>query len=503
MESRVSPELPDPCADLHWSAFRGAIQDIFSAYARQHPDRLCVAETASSTSPRRAFTYRQIDEASNVLAHHLLQAGVQRGDVVMSYSFRGVDLVVTFMGILKAGGTICVIDPLYPPDRQIIYLDVARPRALLIIDKASKEAGQLSDKVRTFIDEQLELRTEVPALQLLDDGSLQGGSIVNGNDILHGLPTSAPNTLVGPDSIATLSFTSGSEGRPKGVQGRHYSLAYYFDWMAERFHLSSEDRFTMLSGIAHDPIQRDIFTPLFLGAHIMVPSREHIGHRLLAEWMRDERVTVTHLTPAMGQILVGEALDVGVPSLHHAFFVGDILIKRDCRALQAVAENCYIVNMYGTTETNRAVSYYEIPSRRVDPNYLETRLAGNAIPAGKGMMDVQLLVVDRDDPARPMCPVGKVGEIYVRAGGLAEGYLANAELTEKKFVPNWFVDNQRWVEEDARRAGEGEMEPWRRFYKGPRDRLYRSGDLGVYIESGDVECVGRADDQVGLALDIP
>jgi non-ribosomal peptide synthetase component F len=154
-------DLPDPCADLHWSAFRGAIQDIFSANAAEHPDRVCVVETASSTAPRRAFTYRQIDEASNVLAHHLLQAGIQLGDVVMSYSFRGVDLVVTFMGILKAGGTICVIDPLYPPDRQIIYLDVAKPRALLVIDKATKEAGQLSEKVRAFIDEHLELRTEV------------------------------------------------------------------------------------------------------------------------------------------------------------------------------------------------------------------------------------------------------------------------------------------------------------------------------------------------------
>ncbi len=64
-----------------------------------------------------------------------------------------------------------------------------------------------------------------------------------------------PRVQVGPDSIPTLSFTSGSEGRPKGVQGRFFSLTYYFPWMAERFGLSEEDRFSMLSGIAHDPIQ--------------------------------------------------------------------------------------------------------------------------------------------------------------------------------------------------------------------------------------------------------
>jgi L-2-aminoadipate reductase len=172
----------------------------------------------------------------------------------MSYSHRGVDLVVTVMGILKAGATFSVIDPSYPPDRQNIYLDVARPRALVIIDKATREAGQLTEKVRTFIKQNLDLRTEVPGLELKDDGSLVGGSF-NGKDVFvnqQELKSKSPGIVVGPDSTPTLSFTSGSEGRPKGALGRHYSLAYYFDWMAERFNLSRSDKFTMLSGIAHE-----------------------------------------------------------------------------------------------------------------------------------------------------------------------------------------------------------------------------------------------------------
>lgn len=145
--------------------------------------------------------------------------------------FRGVDLVVTVMGILKAGATLSVIDPAYPPDRQNIYLDVARPKALVIIDKATREAGELTEKVRNFIKENLQLWTEVPGLELLDDGTLLGGEI-NGKDVFSeqvALKSKSPGVVVGPDSIPTLSFTSGSEGRPKGVQGRHYSLAYYFD----------------------------------------------------------------------------------------------------------------------------------------------------------------------------------------------------------------------------------------------------------------------------------
>lgn len=210
------------------------------------------------------------------------------------------------MAVLAAGATFSVLDPLYPPDRQVIYLEVSQPRALVVIDKATREAGPLSEQVRTYISEHLDLKTEVPALQLKDDGSLVGG-LKGEKDVLadqQKLKSDLPGVIVGPDSTPTLSFTSGSEGRPKGVKGRHFSLTHYFPWMAERFGLSEKDKFTMLSGIAHDPIQRDIFTPLFLGAQLLVPSKEDIQHEKLAEWMRKYGATVTHLTPAMVQYLV-------------------------------------------------------------------------------------------------------------------------------------------------------------------------------------------------------
>ena len=140
-----------------------------------------------------------------------------------------------------------------------------------------------------------------------DDGTLVGG-LKNGEDCLANQQKPESDllgVLVGPDSTPTLSFTSGSEGKPKGVKGRHFSLTHYFLWMAETFGLSEKDKFTMLSGRARDnththPIQRDIFTPLFLGAQLLVPSKEDIQHEKLAEWMRKFGATVTHLTPAVG-----------------------------------------------------------------------------------------------------------------------------------------------------------------------------------------------------------
>lgn len=487
-------EIPDPTADLHWGNFKGAIHDIFTDNARRHPDRLCITET----SPRREFTYKQISQAANVVAQHLVASGVQRNEVVMIYAHRGPDLVVAIMGTLLAGATFSVIDPQYPADRQIIYLDVARPRALVIIERATETAGKVSDKVHGWITENLSLHTTLPALRLQNDGNVVGG-ILGGRDSLEDaqkLRENPPGVVVGPDSIPTLSFTSGSEGRPKGVRGRHFSLTYYFPWMKERFNMSENERFTMLSGIAHDPIQRDIFTPLFLGAQILVPSADDIQHERLAEWMREHKCTVTHLTPAMGQILVGGA-SAHFPSLRLAFFVGDILIKRDVRLLQELAENCTVINMFGTTETQRAVSYFAIPSRKEQPNAIHD--IPDKIPAGRGMQDVQLLVVDRNNPER-ICGVGEEGEIYVRAAGLAEGYLGLDDFTKTKFIANWFVkDPERWQKQDEAEAKQANgSQPWRQFYKGPRDRLYRSGDLGHYTETGDVACTGRADMQVKI-----
>ena len=102
--------LPNPSTDLHWGEFKGAIHEIFTANAVRHPERHCVIETAiSPKSPGKVFTYRHIHESSNILAHYLVVHNVTRGDVVMVYAHRGVDLVVAVMGILKAGATFSVI----------------------------------------------------------------------------------------------------------------------------------------------------------------------------------------------------------------------------------------------------------------------------------------------------------------------------------------------------------------------------------------------------------
>ena len=237
-----------------------------------------------------------------------------------------------------------------------------------------------------------------------------------------------------------------------------------------------------------------MFTPLFFGAQLHVPTAEDIGTPgRLAEWMAESEATVTHLTPAMGQLLSAQATRQ-IPTLGNAFFVGDILTKRDCLRLQALAANVQIINMYGTTETQRAVSYFAIPPKSKDSTFLS--MQKDIMPAGQGMIDVQLLVVNRNDRNVP-CAVGEVGEIYVRSGGLAEGYL-DQDATAEKFVSNWFSINaparKDTILHPAGRLAGSEA----RYWHGIRDRMYRSGDLGRYQPDGRVECTGRADDQIKI-----
>ena len=281
-------------------------------------------------------------------------------------------------------------------------------------------------------------------------------------------PSAGPGCPSGPESLACVVFTSGSTGQPKGILGLHGSLSHFLPWMCETFDLGPSDRFTMLSGLAHDPLQRDIFTPLYLGATIMVPDPADIGIAgRAAAWMAHGRVTVAHLTPAMAQLLTEPSSDgqrVIVPSLRRVLLVGEALKRQDVDRLRSLAPGATCVNLYGSSETQRALSYH------VAGGDLGGERVRQVLPLGRGIRDVQLLVING---AGRQAGIGEIGEIAVRSPHLARGYIGKAELTAERFQVNPFT---------------GE----------PGDRIYRTGDLGRYLPDGEVEFAGRSDFQVKL-----
>ncbi|HEY0022710.1 MAG TPA: amino acid adenylation domain-containing protein [Longimicrobium sp.] len=428
--------LPDPAAPLD-ETWRGAVHEVFAARAMETPHALAVED------PRDRWTYAELHAATDRIARGLAGQGVGNGDVVAITGHRSAALVRALLGTMKSGAAFLVLDPAYPAARLAEYVRIARPAAHVHLRAAGdlpREAlDALGETVRTTVV--IHPRSEEPA------------------DAIH--PAGAPlNVDVGADTLAYLSFTSGTTGTPKAVMGRHSSLTHFTPWLAAEFGLSASDRFSLLSGLAHDPLHRDVFTPLQLGAAVVAPEPDETGTPgYLARWMREAGVTVAHLTPAMGQLLADASAGERIDSLRRAFFVGDVLRRGDVQRLAALAPNLRVVNYYGSTETQRAVSYHV-----VDPASEQKEI----IPLGRGIPGVQLLV---RSAAGEIAGIGEVGEVWMRSPHLAAGYLGDEELSASRFVANPWTN----------RAG---------------DRLYRTGDLGRYRPDGGVEPMGRADQQV-------
>jgi amino acid adenylation domain-containing protein len=445
---RIRGVLPDPRQPLA-DEWRGAVHEIFVRRAAEAPHRLAAAD------PEESWTYGELDAQSNRLAHWLIDRGVEPGEVVTLYGHRSATLVWSVLGVLKAGAAFVILDPTYPAGRLIDCLKLARPRAWIEI----AAAGPLPDALETFV-------AGLPGCARLRVAGRSAGP-----GPLAGLPDTAPGRSVGPDDLALIAFTSGSTGTPKGILGRQGPLSHFVPWQCRELGFNAEDRFCMLSGLAHDPLQRDIFTPLQIGAAVCIPDPEQMGSPgWLAGWMARERITVAHLTPAMGQLLT-EANGAGgarVPSLRYAFLVGDALTRRDADRLRELAPAVTCVNFYGSTETQRAVGYYPVTEPPA------TGAVGDGgrqvLPLGRGIEGVQLLVLNA---AGRLAGVGELGEICVRSYHLARGYLDDPGLTAARFVVNPFTG----------RAG---------------DRLYRTGDLGRYRADGNVVFAGRADQQVKI-----
>lgn len=444
--------LPDPTLPLEHGSHETCIAR-FIRMARCHPERCAVVDANDS------WTYGDLDEVSSRIGGFLHAHGIRPGDFVAVYARRSATLPLALLGILKAGAAFIVLDPSYPAELLLHRAEIAKPQGWIVLETED----EIPTPLKTFL-----LSTQpLCCLTLAADRS----GVAHGP--LREVDACLPNFEPGPDSIAYMAFTSGSTRTSKGVLGTHGPIAHFLQWHCETFGLNARDRFAMLAGLSHDPLLRDVFTPLWLGATLYVPDPEKIGFsQRLLPWLGQHRITVLHLTPALGDLLAnaGAASEGIVPLfVRYAFFGGDTLNRRTEECLRRVAPDVTCINFYGATETPQAMAYFVIePSISVNPGSKFDPSPSSRIPIGQGIRDVQLLILTSHGE---LAGIGEPGEIYVRTPFLTRGYIGEPELNARTFLPDRFG---------------GDMNV----------RLFRTGDWGYYRLDGAVEYAGRRDDQV-------
>jgi amino acid adenylation domain-containing protein len=435
--------LPDPLQPLD-AQWEGPVWSQLAEHARQRGEAIAIV------GPGESWTFSDLEARSNQLAHCLLGQEVKSQEVVAIYASRSPELVLALLGILKAGASFMILDPSYPSTRLLEMLQIAGPCGLIHLE----EAGLLPDELDAWAA-RVPCRVRLPALAAAE---------TDFEDLWGGTPKTAPQVKVRPDDVAYVTFTSGSTGTPKCLQGSHRPLSHFMRWYAKALQLTAADRVTMFSGLAHDPLLRDLFTPLWIGGTLCIPDEEALASGRVGDWMNEQKVTLTHLTPPLAEVLsVGrDTSQAGCASLRYAVFGGDSLRPVHLDRIKQLAPQARCVNAYGATETPQIMCWYEVA-----PEFSSNV---EQVPIGQGVDGVQVLVLNK---AGQPAGIGELGEIYIRTPYLTQGYVNDEALTSARFLPNPF------------RPEVG-------------DRIYRTGDLGRLSPDGSIEFAGRKDFQVKI-----
>lgn len=354
----------------------------------------CVSRNAVSinskvaiSAPDWKLTWEQLSALGNTLAVELSDQGVLPGNTVTIIANRTLAIPIGILGILRAGCIFNIIDGSYPTERIEKLLNVANPSCILDATGVAKLSSE-----RQGVD------ISVSSLKKRDLRDFE----LNISPASHNDP-------------ACLTFTSGSSGMQRAVLGRHIGLTAFLPWQAKTFKFDSSDVVAMLSGLSHDPLQRDIFTSWWSGASLAVPPvNVYDGIGRIAEWMNHTNVSICNLTPSLAR-LVSLGSRGSVAKLRLVFLVGEVIKSSDIANIQAWAPNAEIVGLYGATETQRALLHHRIlpGTTPVDP-----------IPLGIAPPGMEIKIIDE---AGLICTDENRGQICIKSPYIALGYKDGSE----------------------------------------------------------------------------
>jgi amino acid adenylation domain-containing protein len=378
------------------------------------------------------LTYRELNRRANQLARHLQLSGVGAEVLVGIMLERSVEMVVGLLGILKAGGAYVPLDPAYPQQRLAFMLDDAQTPVVLTQERFAEQLRRDCDAEIVALD----TTWEVIARQSDEN----------------------PPANVGFDNLAYMIYTSGSTGAPKGAMNTHRGIHNRLLWMQDTYQLTPEDRVLQKTPFSFDVSVWEFFWPLITGARLVVAlPGGHQDSAYLIRLINEQELTTLHFVPSMLQVFLEEPGVETCSSLKRVICSGEALPFKLQQNFFA-RSSAELHNLYGPTEAAVDVTYWAC----------ERESQQQIVPIGKPIANTQTYILDKH--MEPV-PQGVAGELHLGGVQLARGYLSRPALTAERFIPNPFSDE-------------------------PGERLYRTGDLARHISGGEIEFLGRADNQV-------
>lgn len=410
------------------------VSRLFEEQAKRTPDTVAVEHEGKS------LTYEELNRRANELAGYLRRMGVGPEVLVGLSVRRSFDMVVALFGILKAGGAYVPLDVAYPAERLRYML------------KDSGASVALADRAAAAI------LSGTPARIIV----LEDASVAIGAESAESLESGAA-----PHNLAYVIYTSGSTGRPKGVEVEHHSLANYTQFAGDYFGLRAGDRVLQFASLSFDTAAEEIFATLSRGATLVLRPEEMIATVAgFLEKCRQWNLTVLDLPTAYWHELAAAAFAerLDIPESVRLVVIGGerALPERLEQWRERAGDRVRLLNTYGPSEATIVATCWE-------PGQGKTESSLRTVPIGRPVANARTYVLDAS--LQPV-PIGIVGELYIGGEGLARGYRNNADLTAERFIRSPFAEAD--------------------------ERLYRTGDRARYGPDGELEYMGRADDQLKL-----
>ncbi|MBE8595309.1 non-ribosomal peptide synthetase [Xenorhabdus sp. BG5] len=425
------------------------IHQLFEAQVRRTPDAI------ATVFEKQSLSYDELNKRANRLAYQLIALGVRPDDRVAICIERSLGMVISLLGILKAGGAFVPLDPTYPATRLTYMLNDSTPVALI---------------TQTTITEIGNSHLPTILLDIPDDSVLDEKSEENPEVQAVGLTSR---------HLAYVIYTSGSTGQPKGVMIEHRSLCNLITTQQDILTLSPDSRILQFASNSFDACIWECCMALMAGARLYLARRENLlPGTTLSHYLETHAITHALLSPT------ALATMDSLPATLQTLMVGGeacppTLTKRWAQGRQ-------MFNAYGPTEATVCATLCQCESQ-----------GNHAPPIGRPIANTQIYILDMHGQ---LVPQGVVGEIYIAGVGVARGYLNRPELTAERFLINPLAS-----EHDARMYKTGDLGRWlpdgKIEYLGRND--FQIKLRGFRIEPGEIEARLRQCHGVREAVVLP